>query len=45
VITIGASQNFLFSRMNCQSSLTTNNLDIFVLNVDCSGSIVSTETR
>jgi hypothetical protein len=33
VITMGASQNFLFSRINCQSSLTTNSLDIFVLNV------------
>ena len=31
VITIGASQNFLFSRMNCQSSLTTKSLDIVVL--------------
>ena len=31
VITIGASQNFLFSRMNCQSSRTTISLDIVVL--------------
>lgn len=28
VITIGASQNFLFSRMNCQSSFTTKSFDI-----------------
>jgi hypothetical protein len=33
VTMIGASQNFLFSRMNCQSSLTTNSLDIVLVNV------------
>ena len=42
VITIGASQNFLFSRMNCQSSLTTKSLDIVVLR--CSPKI-STSSR
>ena len=30
VMTIGASQYFLFSLMNCQSSLTTCVFDIFI---------------